>query len=240
MVLPTPLDAAIDEERDRWVMAESFGIPSEDGAARTYFNHFASYVSANLGVYFLSAADGAALTLAAQNYNDAFVLAEAEPTRNKLTVIQKDETRNACEALVRLYSMQIKYNAGISTEDKAAIGISQPNPTRTSVNVPSTLVELGIVGALQGSHTLTYKDSTTQQRAKPFGAALVELWCAVAETAGADVNLARPCGLFTKNPIGIAFEPADNKKVATYWGRWVSRKGQFGPWSIPVSMTIAA
>jgi len=32
----------------------------------------------------------------------------------------------------------------------------------------------------------------------------------------------------------------DAGRVATYFARWVSQRGEFGPWSIPASMTIAA
>jgi len=47
-------------------------------------------------------------------------------TTGPLALTQKDETRNAAEALVRLYSIQIKYNQAISTELKQALGIRQP------------------------------------------------------------------------------------------------------------------
>src|SRR5690606_31150641 len=126
--------------------------------------------------------------------------------------------RNSCEALIRLYCMQIKYNAGISTEDKAAIRISQPNPTRTRRNVPATLPTLAIIGSLQGSQTLRFVDPETNGRAKPFGAEMLDLRVHVADTIGGTADEARPCGIYSKNPIGIPFEPADNKKIATYWG----------------------
>ena len=104
-----------------------------------------------------------------------------------------------------------------------------------------TLPLLSIIGSLQGSQTLRFSDSTTpDSRKKPFGADMLELRVAVAEEPVTDLDLARPCGIYSKNPIGVAFPEEDNKKVATYWGRWANTKGQFGPWSLPVSMTIAA
>ena len=45
---------------------------------------------------------------------------------------------------------------------------------------------------------------------------------------------------FTRSPIGIALDPADRGKCATYFGRWVTAKGLVGPWSPGTSMTIAA
>jgi hypothetical protein len=217
------------------------GIPRSDALARNYINDYATTVAADPAKYGLSSADSSAITLAAQTYSACYTLATTPATRTELTIIAKDEARNAAEALIRLYSIQIKYNAGISTEDKAAIGISQPNPSRTRRNVSDTLPILAIIGALQGSQTLRFSDSTTpDSRAKPFGAQMLELRVNVAETAGGEAEEARPCGIYSTNPIGVPFAPADNKKIATYWGRWANTRGQFGPWSLPVSMTIAA
>jgi hypothetical protein len=221
-------------------MAESFGIPTGDGAARTYFNNTATIIAADPGRYLLQATDAASLTTAAQNYSAAYDLAEAKPTRTELTILAKDEQRDGCEALFRLYLIQIKYNGGISSTDKAAIGVAPPNPTRTSRNVPAEQPVLGILGSLTGSQTLTYTVPGQEGRAKPFGAQTLELRVNIDETAGGEPETAKPVGLFSKNPIGVAFDPEHNKKVATYWARWANVRGQVGPWSNPVSMTIAA
>lgn len=221
-------------------MAESYGIPVEDGAARDFFINVAAIISADPAKYLLQGTDADALMLAAQDYADAYTLATNKPTRNELSIIQKDEQRNSCEALFRLYLMQIKFNMAISTEDKSAVGVRQPNPSRTRRDVPASLPSLMIVGALPGSQTLRFKEAEAAGNAKPFGAQTLELRVAIAETAVTDVELAKPCGLFSRNPIGVAFEPEDNKKIATYFARWANVRGQVGPWSSPVSMTIAA
>jgi hypothetical protein len=216
------------------------GVPSQDGTARDYFNAYAAKVALDPGKYFLSNADSAAISAAAGSYSAAYDAAVAPGEKSEIKTIAKDESRNSCEALVRLYSIQIKYNMGISTDDKAALGITQPNPSRTPRNVPATQVQLGILGSLTGSQTLTFRAADTEGKAKPFGAQTVELRVAIDEDAATDVNLAKPVGLFSRNPIGVAFDPGDNKKTATYWARWANVRGQVGPWSVPVSMTIAA
>ncbi|MCC6682706.1 MAG: hypothetical protein IT445_17535 [Phycisphaeraceae bacterium] len=47
-------------------------------------------------------------------------------------------------------------------------------------------------------------------------------------------------GHFSTNPIVVKFGSRHDRKKATYFGRWVSRCGGVGPWSLPVSMSIAA
>lgn len=223
-------------------MAEiQYGIPSQDEPAEQYMRQYAEIVAGNYASYFLSLADSAALTLATGNYTTAWNRYKNPITTGPLALTQKDETRNAAEALVRLYSIQIKFNQAISTELKQALGIRQPNPGRTPVDSPTTMPVLSIVGALPGSQTLRFVDNTSPtRRAKPANASLMELWLAIGAEAASDRSTARSIGLFTKNPIGIAFEESDNQKIATYWGRWANRKGQYGPWSSAVSMTIAA
>ena len=216
------------------------GIPRTDRAARDYMVATAATIASDPALYLLQAADAAALTLSATNYSNAFNLADAPATRTELTVQTKDEMRNAAEGIFRLYLVQIKYNAGISSAAKSAIGIEAPNPSRSQRNVPATQVDVAVKGALLGSHTVTYTDSITGKKAKAFGAQGVELLVAVAEEPVTDSSLGKTYGVFSKNPIGVAFEHADNQKVATYWARWMNVRGQAGPWSNPVSMTIAA
>jgi len=43
-----------------------------------------------------------------------------------------------------------------------------------------------------------------------------------------------------RNPIGVAFQAADNGKMATYFARWANSKGDTGPWSVPFTFGIAA
>jgi hypothetical protein len=81
---------------------------------------------------------------------------------------------------------------------------------------------------------------TPDSPAKPFGASELQLFRAVGTTPATDPNAAQFYGKFTKNPMAINFNPADNGKQATYFARWASRRGEVGPWSNPISMAIAA
>ena len=215
--------------------------PRSDLEARNRMKQFAETISKNPCRYMLSEADSLAISAAVERYVVAFDRATNSLTRTSAAVISKDESRNAAEQICRLYASQIKVNAGICDADKQAIHVTPVNPNRSRRNAPTSLPSLNIVGALTGSHTLIYCDSLTEtRRAKPFAAAMLEVVMTVADEPGKDVTTAKPCGLYTRTPFGVAFEHRDNKKVATYWGRWVTRRGETGPWSMPVHMTIAA
>jgi hypothetical protein len=43
-----------------------------------------------------------------------------------------------------------------------------------------------------------------------------------------------------KTDFSCAFAPADHGKTATYFARWTNAKGDMGPWSLPLPVSIAA
>src|ERR1700742_513965 len=126
-----------------------YGIPSQDEAAERYMRLLAANVADNYAALFLSQADSDALTLATGNFTLAWNRYKDTATTGPVALTQKDETRNAAAALVRLYSMQTKYNQAIPPPWRALPGIGQPNPSRTPVEQPTTSPVLSILGALE-------------------------------------------------------------------------------------------
>jgi hypothetical protein len=138
-------------------------------------------------------------------------------------------------------AVQIQVNSAISDQDKVAIGVQPRNSMRTPIPPPSTAPLIDIIAMTSGLHQLEYADTTTpSSRAKPFGVAGLQLFVAITE---AEVTPTFPdadfYGLFTKSPVQVAFDPTDATKKATYWARWMNRKGQEGPISGAVSGIIA-
>lgn len=221
-------------------MSSSY-LPAQDGLALTYMQTMSAGISADVAKYFVSVADSENLASAVSAYAAAYALAVDPATRTPVNIALKDETRNVAEQLCRSFAMQIKVNAGISDADKIAIGVRPVNPNRDPINVPESSPLLNVIGATPGSHTVRYADTNTPDSgAKPFGAAQLQLFVAVAPTAVAAPDGAAFYGAFTKNPVGVAFDSDDDGKVATYFARWASRKGEVGPWSLGVAMRIAA
>jgi hypothetical protein len=143
--------------------------------------------------------------------------------------------------LCRQYAILIKFNAGISDGDKIAIGVRPVNPNRVPINVPASSPLVSVIGATPGSQTLRFADTATPDKAaKPFGAVTLLLFVAIGEAAVVDPMAGRYVGSFTKNPVGVGFDASDAGKVATYFARWQSRRGEVGPWSAAVSMRIVA
>ena len=161
--------------------------------------------------------------------------------RTRCTVIEKDDARAAAKNLCRVYAAQIKANLGIDDGDKIAIGVRPINPYKHRIRCPQTSPWLKLIASTPGRQLLRFSDSLDpHRRAKPFGATHLQLFRHIGDGGKASREEAKFYGAFTRNPITPAFTEEDAGKLATYFGRWQSRRGETGPWSLPVSMHIAA
>jgi hypothetical protein len=216
-------------------------IPREDANALAWMQVFSDGLAASPATYQVTAADATAVSNAVTAFATAYADAVDPATRTPVTVAAKDDARTSAEQICRQYATLIKYNAGISDPDKIAIGVRPVNPDRIPITAPQTSPLLNIIGCTPGAQTVRYSDTNTPDSgAKPFGALNLQLFLAVGDAVVADPELADFYGAFTKNPIGVGFDAGDDGKMATYFARWSSRRGDVGPWSLPVSMRIAA
>lgn len=216
-------------------------IPAEDSAALDWMQVFSDGITANPGLYQLSAADATAISGAVSAFDTAYQDVIDPATKTSVTVATKDDARVSAEQICRQYAILIKSNAGISDPDKIAIGVRPVNSSREPINVPESSPLLNVIAATPGSQTLRYADTfTPDSAAKPFGAVSLQLFIAIDDVAVTDETAGVFYGNFTRNPVAVGFGSADDGKMATYFARWQSRKGDVGPWSLPVSMRIAA
>lgn len=216
-------------------------IPATDAHALAWFKNFANRLTADPTRYGLVAADAASVQALVDAYEVAYGVVTDPAGRNPGTVAVKDEARAAAETLCRQYGLLIKYNAGITTQDKLDLGLRPVNLNRDPVPPPDSSPLLNVLGATPGSHTVRYSDTSTPDSGrKPFGVIQLQLFVAVAETPVVDPAAASLYGCFTKNPVGVVFDAEDNGRIATYFACWITRRGDTGPWSLPISMTIVA
>ena len=221
-------------------MSESF-IPRSDADALVWMLAFSGGISSSPGTYELTAADAATIAAAVSAFQIALLIAEAPLTRTPGNINAKDTRRNAAEALCRQYAIQIKYNNGITDQAKIDIGVRPVNESREPIYCPQTSPLVNVTAATPGSHTVHFADSLEPNiKRKPFGAAALQVYVFIGDAPTINEDEARFIGLYTKNPVVVGFQPEDDGKMATYFARWSGKRGDMGPFSLPVSMRIAA
>lgn len=216
-------------------------IPREDAQFSLWAQAFASGISANPALYMLTPAQATFIQNQVNTFVAALLVASNENTRTKPTIAAKDDARSICENTCRQYAIDIKNNEGITDAAKLAIGVRPINPDRNPIECPQTSPLLAILGNTPGSQTIRYADTNTpDSAAKPFGASELQLYLGISTTEPAPFSACQFYGKFTKNPINVEFSEVDDGKMATYYARWASVRGETGPLSLPQSMRIAA
>jgi hypothetical protein len=216
-------------------------IPQNEDACLAWMNQFSGVIIADPPRFMQQPSDASTIASAVADFAAALLVTKDKNTRTPATTATKEIKRAAAEAVCRQYAGLIKRNSGISDDDKIAAGVPPMNNTRESVDAPTTYPVVAVYGALTSSHTLRYHDQTTPNTSrKPAGVTQIQIFISVAAGEDPNPDNAKYYGTFTRSPIGVALDPADRGKTATYFGRWVTATGLAGPWSPAASMTIAA
>ena len=216
-------------------------VPAEDLPALEFLLNFSGLITARPGAYGVGVPDAQNIARVVGLYADALAVLRQPSGKNKVSVSLKNQSKADAIQLVRSYAMRIKMDDGVSDQDKLDVGVRPVNPHRTPVPPPETAPDVSIVAAVKGSQTVGWRDAMNPAaRGKPWGVRAMELFVAVADAPVSDPSVARYVQGYGRGPVGVAFAASDDGKVATYFGRWVSTRGEPGPFGPGASMRIAA
>lgn len=213
-------------------------IPRADAAFDQWQANFLAVVNANPAGYGLAAADTAPLVAAQTAWESALPAHETAANAAKAAREAKDAARAAFESAVRVVVRKVQAIPSVSDAAKAAAGITVPDSNPTPGGPPTTAPAGTIDTSVRLQHTVHFADSVSGGKAKPAGVRGCEIWMKVGlpvPVNAADLGFVT---LDTRTPHVVHFEGADAGKVVVYWLRWVSTRGEHGPWSAPVSATV--
>lgn len=219
-------------------------IPARLADFAAWLLNFSTKLTAAPATYGLVAGDAVIVAAANTSFQAAYTASSTPATRTTATIAATAASRAAAEATVRPYAIRISVNDGVTDANKILIGVNLPNASRTPVPPPATAPALSLVSAVLGQHTLGYHDvSTPASKAKPFGAVGMQLFRAIGVGAAPDPSTATLLDVITKSPSNQATAAADRGKVATYFGRWITRSGpagiaQVGPFGAGLAVTV--
>lgn len=215
-------------------------IPTTDAGVRDWLNNFSTLITATPTAFGLTSSDALAIATVASNYNAAYLAAVNPSTRTRATVAAKDAQKAAALFVCRPYAMRINANNTVTNSQREALGITVRDTTPTRLPAPTTHPLLECVSSSPNEQLVRFSDELTPaSRSKPFPATALLLFRSIGTAPGSDPNAAAYVGSFTKNPLLVPTNNDDVGKIATYFGRWVNRKGQVGPFSAAASLAIA-
>jgi len=215
-------------------------IPTADADFDNWLGLFAAYVTANTAALGLTPNDIAPLTAAATGWTAAFPANETAQAAASAAAISKDHARTTAETAARPLVQQLQASPLVTDAQRSQMKITVRATTRTRASVPAT-APMAIVDTSQRlQHIIDFRDSTSpKSKAKPAGVAGCEIWNKVGSPAPTDISQMAYVATDTATPYLAAYTGAQAGQTACYWLRWVNPRGEKGPWSEPVSATIA-
>ena len=215
-------------------------IPSADGAFLTWEQTFINYADANQPALGLVPADLTPLTTARDAWESAYLDNDAKQNAARAARQLKDDRRATLETALRALVRRLQASPQVSDDERAALGLTVRDGTMTPAAAAATR-PVGIVSTAQRlRHEIRFFDEATPTRkAKPEGVMGCEIWVKVGTTPPADPSECTFLALDTASPYTAEYPGSDAGKCAYYLLRWVTTRGEKGPWSETVAATIA-
>lgn len=217
-------------------------IPAKDAAFNSWLVNFSTLLSAAPATYGQTAAVAADVAATEAAWVAAYALVTSPSTKTKTTVANKNIARVNATGIVRPVAQQISLSAGVSSGNKAAIGVNPRTSTPTPITAPTTYPVVTILQSLALTHVMSFRDqlASPSVKSKPYGVVQMYLYGLPSATAVTDPNTMQFLGGKTKSPLSQSWPSADAGMRIYYAARWATRAGLVGPWSPIVSFILAA
>jgi len=226
----------------------TFTFPRSQEKLRAVLTTIADTIAADPPRYHITADHAQQLVARASAFDEALMRSSGSGTACPQATQHKNDARMAALAIFRPVMQQIRADTSIAISDKYDLGFQQARPRTQPVEAPISAPMLSLTLAGDGSHTLRAADERTPfRKRKPDGAAAIDLRILITSDGStcADPNqvttntIVRTQRVTRTSKFIIEHDPAQAGRMATYFGRWSTRSGKTGPWSLPVSLTIA-
>ncbi len=240
-------------------------IPRPDGDFTAWANHYYAAMEAFYDEHGFDPALLADLKDALGAWNERYRSHVAARAAAEGARAAKDDARAALEREVRPVTNFVQGYPKTTDADRATIGITVRDTSGTHTPTPTTRPLARVESGNRLTHTLRFTDeSTPTRRAKPRGVQGAEVWLALADPHDPPppLNIGGGTGdvrggtgvppvsgspapyrflsLSSRGSLHADFESADAGKTAYYALRWVSTRGEKGPWSEVTTATVAA
>ena len=129
-------------------------------------------------------------------------------------------------------------NPIVTGADRLTFHIHPMGGAKIALPVPTSTV-IGKVTYMEPlAHYFSFLDTVTVKRAKPKGVSFVELRYAISLLPPTSVDDCHYTVFLNKNKKKVQFTSADEGKKGWYYGRYVNKNGDFGPWCAMFSAGI--
>lgn len=162
-------------------------------------------------------------------------------------VREKNNARKAAVKMCRDFAMQLKWDSSLTDAEKRNLGLNAREAEPEVAQLPAGALpgsmgcpDLVVLNSPNGGHVIRYRNLVSPGKAKPKGVSHLLLFGAIGEKPNMRRTHARLLGAYTKRPFEIMYPVACGIEglYVTYYGRWLTTRGEMSPWSRGVSKII--
>lgn len=219
-------------------------IPRPDGDFSAFSNHYYEAVEKWWNVQGLDLNDLIDLKKALDLWNAQYPAHVAAQQKAEGARQAKDEARAALEKEIRPVTNFVQGYTKTTDADRAEIGITVRDTSKTPSPTPTSAPLVRVESGQRLTHRLRFTDAAAPtRRGKPPGTIGAEVWLALTPTgepAPPPGDSYRFLSVSSRGNLQTDFPSAEAGKTAYYALRWVSTRGEKGPWSEVTSATVAA
>lgn len=218
-------------------MAGGGPFPTKDADFNDYIQHVQPYLVTNIVHLSISPTNVASLNSQFTQWNNIYQKSQDKQQRTSAITAQKNTVRKQFEVVLRNIYNDIP-NSVLTDADRQSLNIKardfNPTPTHAPDHAPTLSVDK--IGHL--FHEVRFRDpNNPASKAKPAGVNQHEVWVAYTpiNSNGMEFELLGNTGKFL---FQVDFNEERVGLLANYKARYVSTRGEKGPWSEIVSAVM--
>lgn len=161
-------------------------------------------------------------------------------TRTPGVITTKSDTKLDLSASLRELIQDAKRSPALNDTDRTTLNLPDPNEVRTIVKPPTSVPDIEVRKIEHLIHVLSITNpDEPDSRAKPKGVASIELFKALSIEKPKSMNDFKFIGTYTRTLFTVKHTMEEMGQTAWYICRYVSTRGDAGPWSDVISSVVA-
>lgn len=210
-------------------------IPAADDAFDHWFESFKTYFAANAVALGFAAADATTVTnsFTAWSGNLSAHISAVQAAKGARST--KDQSKNAAKAVIRSYVKRIQANPATTDTQRAALGITIPDGTRTPAQPPTDAPFMVLDWSQRGRVIVHAGTNPTNEQVNKMGPHAKNLLIQFRPVDGEWEYLA----VVSSSPF-VHIVGNVNPTTLEYRSAYLNSKGVMGPWSAVVTAYVSA
>lgn len=211
-------------------------IPQGDAEAIAHGKNLIEYATGNSGSLNLEAGDYTPLKNALDDFEATYNESVTKKAASESASAAKNGARETYETELREFNSKMDY-AG--DEHRAGMGLTVKDTEPTAIGAPTTHPVGEVETSQKNLHIIHFRDELSpDSKARPHGAIGAQIYLKIGGAPPVDDKECEYVATDSRTPYNCPFDGADAGKTAYYLLRWITAKGETGPWSPIVQATI--